>query len=151
MICVNIDADTRDLGSWPETADHIEQYTQKKKDLLDAYKLEGYYEEPVDILVKETGSSEVITKTYEDWGIYVPQGDYRLAAQIDKAFEVHTTWSDEPHSGTAGDWLVTNFEILNKFMNETNPTDVTPEDVWVVDQESFNETYQIIEEVKPKG
>ena len=150
MICVNIDADNRDLDSWPETTDHIEQYTQKKKDLLDAYKFEGYYQEPVDALVKQKGSTEVKRMKYEDWVVYVPQGDYRLASQIDKTFEVQTTWSDTPHSGTAGDWLVTNFEILNEFLNETDPAEVTPNDVWIVDQESFNETYKVIEEVRPK-
>ncbi len=68
----------------------------------------------------------------EGWRKYQPNPDAAgvMAQQIDHPFEVHAKWGKL--SGKKGDFLVKNYAD-----REAN----NPEDVWIVDQKLFGQTY----------
>lgn len=71
----------------------------------------------------------------EGWRKYKPNPDAQgvMAMPIDHPFEVHAKWGKL--SGKKGDFLVKNFSD-----RET----AYPEDVWIVDQTLFAQTYEVL-------
>lgn len=72
----------------------------------------------------------------DGWHKYLPRADAQgvLAVQLDQPFAVQTAWGQL--AGKPGDYLVKNFQ----------DRDVAyPDDVWIVDQKLFRETYERVE------
>lgn len=92
-------------------------------------------------------SEETLLKRYnatdevdaDGWRKYVPHPDAQgvLATQIDHAFSVQASWGKL--TGKPGDFLVKNFQD-----GET----AYPDDVWIVDQTLFRQTYETVAERK---
>ena len=70
----------------------------------------------------------------DGWRKYVPQPAARgvMATQIDHPFEVESCWGIL--AGKPNDFLVKNFQDCST---------VYPDDVWVVDQSLFQQTYEV--------
>jgi hypothetical protein len=83
-----------------------------------------------DLLRRYTASDEFGA---DGWRKYLPNPDARgvMAIQVDRPFEVHAPWGTL--TGKAGDFLLKNFED-----RET----LYPDDLWIVDQTLFGETYE---------
>jgi len=73
--------------------------------------------------------------TADDWRKYQPHPDAQgvMATQIDHPVEVQATWGKL--SGKPGDFLLKNFS------DRVTPL---PEDVWIVDQTLFRQTYESV-------
>ena len=85
-----------------------------------------------DLNKRYTATDEV---SADGWRKYEPHPDAQgvLAAQIDRAFQVHAAWGKL--AGKPGDFLVKNFQD-----RET----AYPADVWIVDQTLFRQTYEFV-------
>ncbi|MEK6260373.1 MAG: hypothetical protein AABP62_17275 [Planctomycetota bacterium] len=86
-----------------------------------------------DLHKRYTATDEVDA---DGWRKYQPQPDAQgvMATQIDHPFEVQATWGQL--TGKRGDFLVKNFQD-----RET----AYPDDVWIVDQTLFRQTYEAVD------
>jgi hypothetical protein len=89
-------------------------------------------QKPAAVAKKYTPTEEMDA---DGWRKHVPQPDAEgvMAAQVDHPFAVMATWGRL--SGKAGDFVVKNFRDRDA---------ERPDDVWIVDQGLFRETYQAV-------
>jgi hypothetical protein len=89
-------------------------------------------QKPAAVAKKYSPAEEVDA---EGWRKHVPQPDVEgvMAAQVDHPFAVMASWGRL--KGKAGDFVVKNFRDRDTEL---------PDDVWIVDQGLFHETYQAV-------
>tara|TARA_Y100000310_G_C20340708_1_gene649650 strand:- start:85 stop:630 length:546 start_codon:yes stop_codon:yes gene_type:complete len=105
-----------------------EFWVQKEANVLKKYDDEGPFKKSVK--VKYADGEKV---TYTDFHVFKPKPDREvLVCHMPNSFEVHASWGDL--NGKKGDYMVKPLE---------DGLDPDPQDVWLVDKELFEATYEI--------